>query len=168
MSLLPQVTGKAGIVVRGQRIVQVGKLNSKSAAAGQRETVVPGGFPGRTVRVARVSQIPLIYRSWALSEQDRGKLRKQLSQLEEAEKNKGNNDGKRDWENLWEDGAHGVREWRERADREAAGIGLTLWDYKAEERRRAEGHLGAAVVKTLCLSFLSVEGLLLHPFDLHC
>ncbi|XP_049677986.1 alpha-2-macroglobulin-like protein 1 [Accipiter gentilis] len=36
-----EVTGKAGIVVRGQRIVQVGKLNSKSAAAGQRETVVP-------------------------------------------------------------------------------------------------------------------------------
>lgn len=52
MSLLLQVTGKAGIVVRGQRSVQVGKLNSKSAVVGQQETV---GFLGWTVRVARVS-----------------------------------------------------------------------------------------------------------------
>ncbi|XP_056197793.1 alpha-2-macroglobulin-like protein 1 [Falco biarmicus] len=36
-----EVTGKAGIVVRGQRNVQVGKLNSKSAAVGQWETIVP-------------------------------------------------------------------------------------------------------------------------------
>lgn len=55
MSLLPQVTGKAGIVVRGQRSVQVGKLNSKSVAAGQQETVAPSGFLGWTMRVARVS-----------------------------------------------------------------------------------------------------------------
>ena len=55
MSLLPQVTGKAGIVVRGQRSVQVGKLNSKSAAAREWETVATGGFLGQTVRIARVS-----------------------------------------------------------------------------------------------------------------
>lgn len=30
MSLLLQVTGKSGIVVRGQRNIQIGKLNSKS------------------------------------------------------------------------------------------------------------------------------------------
>ncbi|XP_035746403.1 alpha-2-macroglobulin-like protein 1 [Egretta garzetta] len=36
-----EVTGKAGIIVRGQRSVQVGKLNSKSAAAGQQETLAP-------------------------------------------------------------------------------------------------------------------------------
>ncbi|XP_050752387.1 alpha-2-macroglobulin-like protein 1 [Gymnogyps californianus] len=36
-----EVTGKAGIIVRGQRSVQVGKLNSKSAAAGQQETAAP-------------------------------------------------------------------------------------------------------------------------------
>lgn len=55
----------------------------------------------------------------------------------------------------------------EMADRAAAGIGLTLWDYKAEQGRRAEGHLGGAVMKTFYLSFLSVEGLVLHTFDLH-
>ncbi|XP_064904545.1 alpha-2-macroglobulin-like protein 1 isoform X1 [Columba livia] len=39
------VTGKAGIVVRGQRTVQVGKLNSKSAAARQWEApVLKGSF----------------------------------------------------------------------------------------------------------------------------
>lgn len=53
VSLLLQVTGKAGIVVRGQRTVQVGKLNSKSAAARQWEAA--GGFLGRTVRVVKVS-----------------------------------------------------------------------------------------------------------------
>lgn len=52
VSLLLQVTGKAGIVVRGQRTVQVGKLNSKSLVAGQQEAA---GFLGQTVRVARVS-----------------------------------------------------------------------------------------------------------------
>ncbi|XP_054687735.1 alpha-2-macroglobulin-like protein 1 [Grus americana] len=36
-----EVTGKAGIVVRGQRTVQVGKLNSKSVAAEPWETVAP-------------------------------------------------------------------------------------------------------------------------------
>lgn len=40
--------------------------------------------------------------------------------------------------------------------------------YKAGKRRRAEGDLSGAVMITLCLSFLSVEGLLLHPVDLHC
>ncbi|XP_054243525.1 alpha-2-macroglobulin-like protein 1 [Indicator indicator] len=36
-----EVSGKSGIIVRGQRSVQVGKLNSKSVAAVQWETVAP-------------------------------------------------------------------------------------------------------------------------------
>ncbi|XP_059673109.1 alpha-2-macroglobulin-like protein 1 [Gavia stellata] len=36
-----EVTGKAGILVRGQRRVQVGKLNSKSAAAGRQAAFAP-------------------------------------------------------------------------------------------------------------------------------
>ncbi|XP_042651415.1 alpha-2-macroglobulin-like protein 1 [Tyto alba] len=40
-----EVTGKTGIVVRGQRSVQVGKLNSKSMAVRQQETVARSGFP---------------------------------------------------------------------------------------------------------------------------
>ncbi|XP_061863725.1 alpha-2-macroglobulin-like protein 1 [Colius striatus] len=36
-----EVIGKAGIVVRGEKSVHVGKLNSKSEATGQWETVVP-------------------------------------------------------------------------------------------------------------------------------
>lgn len=73
------------------------------------------------------------------------------------------NDGKRDWEDRWEDGSQRVREQRERADRAAAG---TLWDYKAEKRKAED--LGGAVKQTLCFFFPSVEGLLLHPFGLHC
>lgn len=85
MSLLPQVTGKAGIVVRGQRTVQVGKLNSKSAAARQWEA--PGGFLGWTVRFVKVS--PRFSESIGpgqSAKKDRGSLRKQSCQLEETRK----------------------------------------------------------------------------------
>lgn len=49
-----------------------------------------------------------------------------MCQLEEGKKTEQNNDGERDWEDVEKDGVHRVREWRERAENAAAGIGLTF------------------------------------------
>lgn len=35
-------------------------------------------------------------------------------------------------------------------------------------KRKAEGGVGGPIMKIFCLSFFSVEGLILHPFDLLC
>lgn len=39
-------------------------------------------------------------------------------------------------------GVRRVREWRERADSAAAGIGLTFWDYIAQKEGQKEVSVG--------------------------